>query len=211
MYETDREELVETLKKKGITDQKVLEAFLKVERHKFVSEAMIHLAYEDSALPIGYNQTISQPYTVAFMTEALNLKSGANVLEIGTGSGYQAAILDAMGCTVYTIERNEKLYQKSCKVFEQLGIELFRKCGDGTLGWSEYAPYDGIIVTAGAPSVPQVLMDQLKIGGTIVIPVGDKKKQTMKVIKRTDEQRFHYEETPHFAFVPLIGKDGWKN
>jgi len=148
MYETDREHLVEILRQKGIKNEKVLKAILKVERHRFVSEAMVHHAYEDNALPIGYGQTISQPYTVAFMTEALNLKAHASVLEIGTGSGYQAAVLDAMRMTVYTIERNEKLYKQTKQLFEIFGIDVFTKCGDGTLGWTEHAPYDGIIVTA---------------------------------------------------------------
>ena len=210
MYESDRERLVEILKGKGIKDKEVLKAILKVERHLFVSEAMIHHAYEDNAMPIGYGQTISQPYTVAFMTESLRLKRHANVLEIGTGSGYQAAILDKMGMNVYTIERHEKLYKQTKQLFEKLGIEVFTKCGDGTLGWEEHAPYDGIIVTAGAPAVPEKLKEQLEIGGTLVIPTGDKKKQSIQIITKKAKDRFSFVEVPHFAFVPLIGKEGWQ-
>ncbi|MBU1100352.1 MAG: protein-L-isoaspartate(D-aspartate) O-methyltransferase [Bacteroidetes bacterium] len=210
MYESDREELVEILKERGIKSQSVLKAFLSVERHKFVSDAMIMHAYEDSALPIGYGQTISQPYTVAFMTEALNVRSGQSVLEIGTGSGYQAAILCAMGINVFSIERNEKLYNTTRKLLETLGYDVFTKLGDGTKGWESYAPYDGIIVTAGAPAVPNKLKDQLKIGGILVIPTGNQKSQTMQIIKKISEDRFEYIETPNFSFVPLIGKDGWK-
>ncbi len=210
MYESDREHLVEILRQKGIKNEKVIKAFLKVERHKFVSEAMIHHAYEDNALPIGYGQTISQPYTVAFMTEALNLKAHSSVLEIGTGSGYQAAILDAMHMTVYTIERHEKLYKQTKLLFDKLGIEVFTKCGDGTLGWAEHAPYGGIIVTAGAPAVPEKLKEQLAIGGTLVIPIGDRKNQSIQIITKKSEDRFAYTEAPYFAFVPLIGLNGWK-
>ena len=210
MYESDRERLVEILKGKGIKDKVVLNAFLHVERHLFVSEAMIHHAYEDNAMPIGYGQTISQPYTVAFMSESLNLKRNSNVLEIGTGSGYQAAILDKMGMNVYTIERNEKLYKKTKELLETLDIAVFTKLGDGTLGWAEHAPYDGIIVTAGAPAVPEKLKEQLAEGGTLVIPTGDKKKQSLQIIKKQSEDRFSYTEIPHFKFVPLIGREGWK-
>lgn len=211
MLEHERNDLVEIIKKKGITDPNVIEAISKVERHLFVPPAIRHLAYEDNALPIGFGQTISQPYTVAFMTQALNLKKGEKILEIGTGSGYQAAVLFEMGMRVYSIERNMEIYNRTLKLFDKLGIRVAARCSDGTLGWKEYAPYDAIIVTAGGPSIPEYLKKQLTIGGRMVIPVGDKKSQTMKILKKLDEDKFDIKESPYFAFVPLIGKEGWKN
>ena len=210
MYEIERQELVEILIKKGITDKSVLEAVGKVERHKFVQTVMIRLAYQDNALPIGHGQTISQPFTVAYMTQALKVNEGDKVLEIGTGSGYQAAILVEMGARVYTIERFSEIYNRTLKLFDELGIRVAARCGDGTFGWGEYAPFDKIIVTAGAPSLPPKLLKQLAVGGRMVIPVGDRKKQTMKIVTKTGEDDYRVEEQPHFAFVPLIGKEGWK-
>ena len=154
MYETERQDLVDKISLKGIYDISVLKAIGEVERHKFVPDAMKHHAYKDVALPIGYGQTISQPYTVAFMTQALRLKPGNKVLEIGTGSGYQAALLVKMGIDVYSIERNVDIFYKTRKLLDKLGLRINTKCGDGTLGWEEYAPYDGILVTAGSPTVP---------------------------------------------------------
>lgn len=211
MHEEERKDLVGILHNKGITDERVLDAFMKVERHKFVQDAMKHHAYKDTALPIGYGQTISQPYTVAFMTQALRVNEDDKVLEIGTGSGYQAAILYEMGIKVYSIERQGDIYNRTLKLFDELGVRAALRCSDGTIGWSEYAPYDGIIVTAGGPTIPGNLKKQLKIGGRMVIPVGDKKNQTMTVLTKIDENRFDTEEYPHFAFVPLIGKQGWRN
>lgn len=209
MHETERQELVEKLEKRGITDKNVLRAISEVERDKFVADALIIHAYKDIALPIGYGQTISQPYTVAYMTQQLELKKNDKVLEIGTGSGYQAALLENMGMQVYSIERQFDIYSKTRKLFDQLGIRVNTKCGDGTIGWEEFAPYDGIIVTAGSPSVPESLKKQLIIGGRLVIPVGDKRSQRLKVIRKTDIDTFDTRDIPEFAFVPLIGREGW--
>jgi len=172
---------------------------------------MIRHAYKDVALPIGFGQTISQPTTVAVMTQKLNLKPGNKVLEIGTGSGYQAAVLEKMGMKVYSIERQFDIYQMTLNLFDKLGLRVLSKWGDGTIGWDEYAPYDGIIVTAGGPTIPPQLKKQLSIGGKLVIPVGDKNSQTLKIITKTSENDFYVEEEPQFSFVPLIGREGWKN
>ncbi|MBZ0200504.1 MAG: protein-L-isoaspartate(D-aspartate) O-methyltransferase [Ignavibacteriaceae bacterium] len=172
---------------------------------------MKYHAYKDIALPIGSGQTISQPYTVAYMTQALKLKTpNSKVLEIGTGSGYQAAILFNMGMKVYSIERQFDIYDKTRKLLDKNGIRINTKCGDGTIGWVEHAPYDGIIVTAGSPSVPVSLKKQLAIGGRLVIPVGDKNTQTLKIVTKIDEDNFEIEDVPQFAFVPLIGREGWE-
>jgi len=210
MYKLQRYELVESLKQKGITDEYLLYALSKVEREKFVQAVMKPNAYKDIALPIGYGQTISQPFTIAVMTEALQIKKGDKVLEIGTGSGYQAAILYEMGAKVYSIERNIDIYNEVLKRFEKLGIRVHCKCGDGTLGWEQYAPYDKIIVTAGSPSVPESLKKQLAVNGRMVIPVGNMSSQTLKVLTKTADNEFEIEDIPQFAFVPLIGREGWK-
>lgn len=209
MYKTDRQELVDTIAMKGINDIAVLKAIGEVERHKFLPDAMKHYAYDDVALPIGYGQTISQPYTVAFMTQELKLKPDAKVLELGTGSGYQAAILFRMGMEVYSIERQFEILSNTQKLFDKLGIRVKTKCGDGTIGWKEYAPFDGIIVTAGSPSVPISLKNQLAINGKLVIPVGDRNTQTLKIITKIDEGNFEEMDVPEFKFVPLIGREGW--
>lgn len=211
MYEDKREDLIEVLKGKGITDENVLRAFLKVERHLFVPEIIKAHAYSDVALPIGQEQTISQPYTVAFMTQALELHGRNKILEIGTGSGYQAAILVEMGMKVYSIERNYEIHEKTQKLFDTLGIRVALIYGDGTLGWQESAPYDGIIVTAGGPEVPKRLLNQLAIGGKMVIPVGDRNTQTMQIISKLSKDEFDIIKVPNFKFVPLIGKEGWKS
>jgi len=211
MYESERKELVTILTERGITDTAVLKAVGTVERHLFVSPGMLFHAYKDKALPIGKGQTISQPYTVAYMTQALKLKPGSKVLEVGTGSGYQAAILHSMGMSVFSIERNFELYEDVIKLFEKMRIRVFVRCGDGTIGWTEYAPFDGIIVTAGSPVVPVSLKKQLAIGGRLIIPVGDRKMQTMNIITRVSETDFHVEQTPDFGFVPLIGREGWSD
>jgi protein-L-isoaspartate(D-aspartate) O-methyltransferase len=209
MYETEREDLVEKLRKRGITDENVLRAISVVERDKFVPDALKIHAYKDIALPIGYGQTISQPYTVAYMTQALELNKNEKVLEIGTGSGYQAALLEIMGMKVYSIERQLEIYLNTQKLFDKLGIRVHTKYGDGTIGWEEFSPYDGIIVTAGSPSVPASLKKQLAAGGRLVIPVGDKRSQLLKVIRKTGEDIFDERDIPEFAFVPLIGREGW--
>jgi len=201
--------LVKIIEEKGIKDKKVLQAVQSVPRHIFVDTAFENRAYEDSALPIGNGQTISQPYTVAAQTELLEVKKGDKILEIGTGSGYQAAILCQMGADVYSVERHEKLYLNAKETLQELGYRPHLKLGDGTLGWSAYAPYDGIVVTAGAPVVPEDLKQQLEIGGKLVVPVGDQKSQVMIRITRTGEDEFKEERLSHFKFVPLIGEKGW--
>jgi len=209
MSKTERNILVNSLAEKGIADRNVLKAMREVKREKFVPLLMRMNAYRDIALPIGYEQTISQPYTVAIMTQALKVKKGDKVLEIGTGSGYQAAILEKMGAKVFTIERNNDLYRNAQKLFDTLGIRVSTKCGDGTIGWGANAPFDGIIVTAGSPDIPESLKKQLTIGGRLVIPVGDKRTQTLKVVTRTSEDEYDIESIPEFAFVPLIGREAW--
>jgi len=210
MYETERQLLIEQIKRKGITNERVLDAMMKVERHLFVPEIMVQHAYEDVALPIGYGQTISQPYTVAFMTQELNPEPGQKVLEIGTGSGYQAAILYEMGAKVFTIERNDKLYNNALKIFDKLNLRIAARCSDGSIGWLEFAPYDRIIVTAGSPGIPQNLLKQLAVKGRMVIPVGDRSIQSLKIITKISEDEFDTKEAPYFAFVPLVGREGWK-
>lgn len=210
MYRLQRFELVENLRLKGISDESLLQAISKVEREKFVSQVMKPNAYKDIALPIGYGQTISQPYTIAIMTEALQIKKGDIVLEIGTGSGYQAAVLFAMGAKVYSIERHVDVYNEVLKRFEKLGIRVHCKCGDGTLGWDAYAPFNKIIVTAGSPAIPETLKKQLAVDGKMIIPVGNMSSQTLNVLTKTAQDEFEIEEIPLFAFVPLIGREGWK-
>ncbi len=205
-----RELLIEKLRKKGITDEKVLKAMFNVDRKLFCIEPMKIHAYEDQALPIGSGQTISQPYTVAVMTEALNVQKDDKILEIGTGSGYQAAILHELGARVFTIERQYDLYLSTNKLFETLGLKIVAKWGDGTIGWEEYAPYNGIIVTAGAPSINKKLFNQLAIGGRLVMPIGDLETQEMHIITKISEKDFKLKKIPNFKFVPLIGTEGWK-
>jgi len=210
MYKLQRFELIDNLRLKGITDDTVLQAMSKVEREKFVQAVMKPNAYKDIALPIGYGQTISQPFTIAIMTQALQVKKSDKILEIGTGSGYQAAVLYQLEAKVYSIERNIDIYNQVLKKFEKLGIRVHCKCGDGTLGWEAYSPFDKIIVTAGAPSVPEALKKQLAVNGRMVIPVGNMSSQTLKVLTKTADNEYEIEDIPQFAFVPLIGRDGWK-
>lgn len=207
-FEDERREMVRLLEERGITDERLLQAMMKVERHLFVSEPFVNRAYDDTALPIAKQQTISQPYTVAFMTQQLQLRNGAKVLEIGTGSGYQAAVLAEMGCKVYTIERHVDLLLQARKMFDKRGYRIGSKAGDGTIGWSEFAPYDGILVTAAAPNVPEPLKEQLGEGGRLVIPVGDLDIQDLHVITKTGNS-FTLSIAQGFKFVPLIGKKGW--
>ena len=200
--------MIALLKDRGISDARVLRAFARVERHLFVPEPFTRRAYEDSALPIGRGQTISQPYTVAFMTQSLGVREGDRILEIGTGSGYQAAVLAEMGARVFSIERVHDLHVQARKVLDRLGYRIATKAGDGTVGWNEFAPFQGIIVTAGAPEVPEPLLHQLADGGNLVIPVGDMDIQSLRVCTRRGE-RFDSREVFGFKFVPLIGKMGW--
>lgn len=210
MFESERKNLVEILKKKGITSEPVLNAILKVERHLFVPEAVRLHAYNDTALPLGYEQTISQPYTVAFMTQVLELNPGEKVLEIGTGSGYQAAILVEMGMKVFSVERNFDLHNRAQKFFDKMGLRALFRCSDGTIGWQEFAPYNAIIVTAGSPGLPKTLASQLAIGGRMIIPIGDRKFQELKLFTKISEDKFDIKSFPDFSFVPLIGKEGWE-
>jgi protein-L-isoaspartate(D-aspartate) O-methyltransferase len=207
-FDDDIQEMISLLRDRGITDALLLRSMMHVKRHTFVPEPFTNRAYEDSALPIGKMQTISQPYTVAFMTQVLGVKPGDKILEIGTGSGYQAAILAEMGARVFTIERHVELLSDARRVLDKLGYRVASKAGDGTVGWSEFAPFDGIIVTAGAPDVPQPLLNQLRDGGKLVIPVGDLEIQDLLVVTRNGD-RYNRREIQGFKFVPLIGKMGW--
>ncbi|MDA7854802.1 protein-L-isoaspartate(D-aspartate) O-methyltransferase [Cyclobacteriaceae bacterium] len=204
-----RRQLVKEIEGKGIKSATVLSAIGKMPRHVFFDSIFLEHAYEDKAFPIGEKQTISQPYTVAFQTELLNVSKGDKILEIGTGSGYQAAILLELGAEVFTIEYNQKLFQKTMDFLPKLGYNPHFFQGDGSLGLPKHAPYDSIVVTAGAPNVPDTLIKQLKIGGVLVIPVGDQKQQKMIAIKKLSQNKASKKEFSHFSFVPLLGKDGW--
>ncbi|MFO0399105.1 MAG: protein-L-isoaspartate(D-aspartate) O-methyltransferase [Sphingobacteriia bacterium] len=202
--------MVRTLEKEGITDARVLAALGQVPRHCFVETALAEQSYENIALPIDASQTISQPYTVARQTELLQLpERNPRVLEIGTGSGYQAAVLAQLGATVFSVERLEALHKQARKRLKDLGYRVHQKCGDGSQGWPAYAPYDGIIVTAGAPAIPQSLCEQLEVGGRLVIPVGDRDQQYMTVITRTAPDKWVQKRLQAYQFVPLIGEAGW--
>ncbi|MFO7768152.1 MAG: protein-L-isoaspartate(D-aspartate) O-methyltransferase [bacterium] len=201
----------EQLVRRGITDPRVLEVMGELPRHLFVDRALRGRAYGDHPLPIGQGQTISQPYIVAFMTQALQLQGDEKVLEIGTGSGYQAAVLAKLCGSVFTIERVPSLARKARKVWDELDIHnIAMRIGDGTLGWSQYAPYDGIVVTAAGPRVPGPLLEQLREeGGRLVIPVGGHSFQKLKVITRKGE-KYEEREESGVSFVPLLGRHGWK-
>lgn len=209
IFKKRREKLVDDLRRKGIDNETVLAAIGRVPRHRFVDSALRHRAYEDTALPIQLGQTISQPYTVACQTVMLEVKQGDKVLEIGTGSGYQSAILCEMKAMVYSVERHRQLYEMGKTVLISLGYKAMMKCDDGTLGWSAYAPYDAIVVTAGAPVIPETLKTQLAEGGRLVIPVGGSDHQDMYRITRITDDEFKEERFANFKFVPLIGKKGW--
>lgn len=204
-----RKKLVEYLRERGIADENVLNAIGKVPRHYFFDETFWNQAYKDIAFPIGDGQTISQPYTVAYQTELLHIKSGDKVLEIGTGSGYQTCILIELGAKVFTIERQENLYHRTRQVLPHIGYKAEFFYGDGSKGITEHAPYDKIIVTAGAPLVPEILLKQLKIGGILVIPVGDEKSQKMITVLRVGENDFERYVLDTFRFVPLVGEKAW--
>nr|WP_255610440.1 protein-L-isoaspartate(D-aspartate) O-methyltransferase [Robertkochia sp. 3YJGBD-33] len=199
-----RNQLAKTVAAKGITDKKVIEAIKSIPRHLFMDSSFEDHAYQDKAFPIAANQTISQPYTVAFQTQLLEIRPGDKILEIGTGSGYQCAVLIEMGAQVYTIERQNELFKKTSRFLSKIGYKPKKIIfGDGYKGLPDEAPFDGIIVTAGAPFVPKPLMSQLKVGGKLVIPVGDEI-QTMTRFTRTSEKEFKKETYGDFRFVPLL-------
>lgn len=199
-----RNQLVKIISKKGITDKNVLKAIASVPRHLFLDSSFADFAYQDKAFPIGADQTISQPYTVAFQTELLEIKTNDKILEIGTGSGYQTAVLIEMGAKVFTIERQQELFKKTKIFLPKINYKpKMMIFGDGYKGWPDEAPFDGIIVTAGAPYIPNELLAQLKIGGKLIIPIGDEV-QIMTVLIRTGEKDFEKHELGEFRFVPML-------
>ncbi len=201
--------MIALIRDRGIIDERVLHAFRVVERHLFVPEPFTNRSYEDNALPIGKGQTISQPYTVACMTQALEVHRGDKILEIGTGSGYQSAILVALGAHVFSIERDGDLLAAARRILERLDYRVASKAGDGSVGWEEFAPYNGIIVTAGAPDAPKSLLAQLVDGGRLIVPVGSREVQSLAIITRIGDH-FDRRQIDSFKFVPLVGKNGWQ-
>jgi protein-L-isoaspartate(D-aspartate) O-methyltransferase len=195
---------------RGIRDRRVIEAMMKIPRHLFVPEALLGQAHADSALPIGEKQTITQPFMVAFMSQALNLKGKERVLEIGTGSGYQAAVLSCLAGRVYSVERIRSLLERARKTLDQIHCRnVLTRLFDGSYGWKEESPFDAILVTAGAPSVPKVLVEQLKSGGVLVIPVGTRKDQKLLRLRRLPEG-ITQELLIDCHFVDLVGEHGWE-
>jgi protein-L-isoaspartate(D-aspartate) O-methyltransferase len=213
-YAKHRQKMVDSqIRSRGVRDVRVLKALEKVPRHLFVDEGLVDQAYNDNPLPIGDKQTISQPYIVALMTEALELKGGEKVLELGTGSGYQAAILAELADRVFTIERIAPLAQKARKMLESLNYyNVVIRVGDGTYGWREESPFDAILVAAGSPSIPRMLVDQLAVGGRLVIPVGGRHAQNLVKLTRLSENPddVKKEDLGGCRFVDLIGEHGWK-
>jgi len=199
-----RKILVEGLKIKGIRNQHVLDAINQVPRHLFMESGFINFAYKDQAFPIAAGQTISQPYTVAFQTQLMQVSKGDKILEVGTGSGYQAAVLEKMGARVFTIERQKELYQKVVGFLPELGLKVACFHGDGHKGLPSFAPFDKILVTAGATQVPEKLKEQLKTGGRLVIPVGTQNRQEMMVIIKIGDNNYKTEKHGGFVFVPLL-------
>ncbi len=215
VFDRRRQRLVDQMRENGISDERVLAAIGSVHRHRFVEKAFRPRAYEDEALPIGMKQTISQPFTVAYQTMLLDLRPGDRILEVGTGSGYQAAILCEMGARVFSIERHRPLLARTRDILASLGYRVALKTGDGTLGWASQAPFDGIVITAGASEAPETLLRQLRIegeddkpAGRLVAPVGDRKAQTMCLYRRLGKDRYEKTASRQFKFVPLIGQQG---
>lgn len=211
-FEIPRERMVRRLREHyKIKDENVLNVMCVIPRHLFLPSALKAQAYADNALPIAGNQTISQPYIVARMTELLELAQNSRVLEIGAGSGYQTAILSELARAVFAIERVPQLASEAQTRLQQFGIHnVTLRCGDGTLGWEVYAPFDGILVAAGGPTMPEPLLSQLKIGGKLVIPIGQEQKSQRLIRVTRTEKGFHTEDFGACAFVPLIGEHGWK-
>lgn len=212
-YRPARDRMVKTqLVPRGIKDPRVLAAMGKVPRHRFVEQALWGEAYNDHPLPIGHKQTISQPYIVALMTEALELKGNEVVLEIGTGSGYQAAVLAELSNKVYTVERIRPLMVGARKTLAELGYtNILFKAFDGTIGWKQYAPFEAIIVTAGAPEIPKPLLEQLSEGGRLVVPVGNRFSQELIKVTRKQDNTYIKKDLGACRFVDLIGAHGWKS
>jgi protein-L-isoaspartate(D-aspartate) O-methyltransferase len=204
-----RKNLVQEIKQKGIKSIAVLQAIDKVPRHLFMDSSFLKFAYQDNAFQIGEGQTISQPFTVAYQSELLNVRKGDSVLEIGTGSGYQSAVLSALGAKVFSIERHKKLSDTAKIMLEKLGCNVKCFYGDGYKGLPAFAPFDRIIVTAAAPYVPEELLKQLKMNGILVIPEGEGKTQIMKRIKKTAEDKYKTEEFGNFSFVPMLKSTDW--
>jgi protein-L-isoaspartate(D-aspartate) O-methyltransferase len=199
-----RKRLVEGIRIKGIKDEKVLEAISRVPRHLFMDSSFLQFAYKDQAFPIGSGQTISQPFTVAIQTQLLQVERYDKILEVGTGSGYQAAVLLEMGAIVYTIERQRELYLKTQSILPQIGYNPKFFYGDGYKGLPTYGPFDKIIITAGSPVIPEELLAQLKVGGRMVIPFGPSQKQIMYVVVKTSETEYYKEAHGTFVFVPML-------
>ena len=199
-----RKNMLKKLSEDGITNQEVLEAMDKVPRHWFLDEAFLNISYENRAFPIGNEQTISHPKTVAYQTQLLKIKKGEKILEIGTGCGYQTAVLFHMGAKVYSIERQKDLHIKTKKFLDTLRIRAFLKYGDGYKGLPGYGPFDKIIVTAGAPFIPDALLEQLTEGGRLIIPIGEGKMQIMTVIDRLSGDKYNKKEYGEFSFVPML-------
>lgn len=199
-----RRKLVDELQCKGISNTNVLNAINKVPRHVFMDSGFINFAYKDQAFPIGAGQTISQPYTVAFQTQLLEINKHDKVLEVGTGSGYQCAVLLEMGANVYTIERQRELFIQAQSVLLHLSYKPYFFFGDGYEGLPAYAPFDKIIITAGGPDIPEKLLDQLKIGGKLIMPVGNANSQRMTLVEKLSENEYHTSEHGSFIFVPLL-------
>ena len=205
-YKGMRKNLINDLKNKGIDQDLILEAFNLVPRHYFLDNAFVEQAYSDIPFQIGSGQTISHPYTVAFQTQLLNIKKGDKVLEIGTGSGFQTAILIVLGAKVYSIERHKELYLKASSILKELSYKAHLIFGDGYNGLPNFAPFDKIIITCGAPKIPENLIKQLKIGGVMVIPIGENKEQQMKKITKISEKKLKIEDCGVFSFVPMLSK-----
>lgn len=200
-----RKKLVDSLRLKGIRDEKVLQAIDRVPRHLFLDSSFLEFAYQDKAFPIGSGQTISQPYTVAYQTQLLNVEPGDKILEIGTGSGYQSCVLLEMGAKVYTIERQKKLFERTKVLLPGLGYNPKMFYGDGYKGLPPFAPFDKVIITAAAPDIPSELIKQMKTGGILVIPFGPIEIQTMLTIKKISENETERQEHDQFRFVPMLG------